>query len=51
MLSEIYQTPAGVPEHWRLAVEGWQDLPAFMDWSGRVKVATLHSGSVVQGLW
>ena len=51
VLNEIYQAPAGVPEHWRLAIEGWQDLPAFMDWSGRVRVGTLHSGSVVQGLW
>jgi hypothetical protein len=51
VLSEVYETPAGVPEHWRLAIEGWQDLPAFMDWSSRVKVGTLHSGSVVQGLW
>jgi hypothetical protein len=41
----------GVPEHWRLAVQDWQDLAAFMDWSGRANVQTLHSGQVVQGLW
>jgi len=51
VLSEVYETPAGVPEHWRLAIEGWQDLPAFMDWSAKVDVSTLHSGTVVQGLW
>jgi hypothetical protein len=51
VLSKVYETPAGVPEHWRLAIEGWQDLHALMDWSSRVKVGTLHSGSVVQGLW
>jgi len=50
VLSEVYETPAGVEEHWRQAIETWQDLPAFMDWSARVKVATLHSGTVVQGL-
>jgi hypothetical protein len=33
------------------AIDSWSDLPAFMDWSGRVKVGTLHSGEVVQGLW
>jgi hypothetical protein len=49
--SEIYETPAGVAEHWRLAVESRQDLPAFMERSGRVHVRTLHSGEVVQGLW
>ena len=51
VLSEVYETPAGVAEHWKQAIETWQDLPAFMDWSGRVKVGTLHSGTVVQGLW
>ena len=51
VLSEVYETPAGVDEHWRQAIETWQDLPAFMDWSARVKIATLHSGMVVQGLW
>jgi len=51
VLSEVYETPAGVPEHWRLAIEGWQDLPAFMDWSAKVDASTLHSGTVVQGLW
>jgi hypothetical protein len=51
VLSELYESPAGVAEHWRLAVESWQDLPAFMDWSIKGKAATLHSGTVVQGLW
>jgi hypothetical protein len=51
VLSEVYETPAGVAEHWKQAVETWQDLPAFMDWSAKVKVGTLHSGTVVQGLW
>jgi hypothetical protein len=40
-----------VPEHWRLAVQDWKDLPAFMDWSAKVNLQTLHSGTVVQGLW
>jgi hypothetical protein len=51
VLNEIYETPAGVPEHWRLAIHDWQDLPAFMDWSANANVQTLHSGEVVQGLW
>ena len=51
VLAEVYESPAGVVEHWRQAVETWQDLPAFMDWSSKGKVGTLHSGTVVQGLW
>jgi len=50
VLSEIYETPAGVANHWKQAVETWQDLPAFMDWS-KGRAATLHSGTVVQALW
>jgi hypothetical protein len=52
VLDEFYESPAGVVEHWRLAVDNWEDLPAFMDWTGKAKkVVTLHSGMVVQGLW
>jgi len=51
VLNEIYASPDGVAEHWRLAVESWDDLPAFMDWSGRNTVNTLHCGEVVQALW
>ena len=52
VLDEFYESPAGVVEHWRLAGDSWQDLPAFMDWTGKAKkVVTLHSGTVVQGLW
>ncbi len=52
VLDEFYESPAGVVEHWRLAVETWQDLSAFMEWSGKAKrVSTLHSGTLVQALW
>jgi hypothetical protein len=51
VLNEVYQGPAGVPEHWRQAVESWEDLPAFMEWSRRNTVSTLHDGVVVQSLW
>ena len=51
VLSELYESPAGVAEHWRLAAETWEDLPAFMDWTAKGRASTLHSGTVVQGLW
>ena len=47
VLNEVYESPAGVAEHWKQAVETWQDLPAFMDH----KVSTLHSETVVQAHW
>jgi hypothetical protein len=51
VLNEMYESPAGVAEHWRLAAESWQDLPAFLEWTARGKAATLHGGAVVQTLW
>lgn len=51
VLYEVYATPAGMGNHWKLAIDGWADLSAFMEWSGRARVQTLHSGTVVQALW
>jgi hypothetical protein len=51
VLNEMYESPAGVAEHWRLAAESWEDLPAFLAWTARGKAATLHGGAVVQDLW
>ena len=52
VLDEFYESPAGVVEHWKQAVETWQDLDAFMEWSNKAKrVSTLHSGTLVQALW
>lgn len=51
VLAEVYASPAGVPEHWRLAIESWQDLPAFMDFCANNKIVTLHSGTIAHTLW
>lgn len=51
VLNEVYESPAGVAEHWRLAAQTWADLPAFLDFCARNEVSTLHSGTVVQALW
>jgi hypothetical protein len=51
VINEVYETPAGIAEHWRQGFETWRDVPALMDWSAKAKVNTLHSGEVVHGLW
>jgi hypothetical protein len=51
VLSEVYETPAGVAEHWRLAVETWEDFPAFLEWSIACGISTLHAGTVEHALW
>ena len=49
LLNEIYESPAGVANHWKLAIESWPDLPAFMA-SSKGRATTLHSGTVVQAV-
>ena len=54
VLSEIYESPAGVDEHWRLAVEPDRKLDhdELVAWSAKAKnIRTLHYGTVVQDLW
>ncbi len=51
VIDEVYESPAGVAEHWKQATETWGDLGALVEWSGKATVATLHSGTLVQALW
>ena len=51
VLSEVYESQAGVGDHWKRAVESWNDMSAIMEWAGKCKVTTLHGSPVVQSLW
>jgi hypothetical protein len=52
VLAEYYESPAGVVRHLQDAMENWaDDLGALMKASARATVTTLHSGTVIQGLW
>jgi len=51
VLDELYETQAGLDDHWKQAAESWEDLGAIVEWSGKCKVITSHGGKVIQGLW
>ncbi|MGI8861405.1 MAG: hypothetical protein ACR2GV_01570 [Gaiellaceae bacterium] len=51
VLNEVYETQAGVDDHWKQAAEGWEDFGALAEWGGKCKVTTLHGSPVVQSLW
>ena len=51
VLSEIYESQAGVQDHWKQAAESWKDFPAVGAWGGQCKVATLHGAPVIHSLW
>lgn len=51
VLTEVYESPAGVADHWGQAVASWEDMSAIMDWAGKCTVTTVHGSPVVQSLW
>jgi hypothetical protein len=51
VLDESYASPAGIPAHWQLAQQTWQDLGPFMEWNAKTTATTLHNGTVIQSLW
>ncbi len=51
VLTEVYENPAGLQDHWKQGAESWEDFAAFMEWAGKVKVVTLHGSPVIHSLW
>ena len=51
VLSEVYESPAGIGNHWREAQESWSDFGAMVEMLGGCNPQTLHAGSIAQSLW
>ena len=51
VLNEVYETPAGLEDHWKQGTSNWKDFGAFKNWAGAVKVAVLHGSPVIHSLW
>src|SRR5438309_1832960 len=51
VLSEVYESPAGVDNHWRQAQESWSDFGAMVEMLASCNAQTLHGGSIAQSLW
>ncbi len=51
VLAEVYESQAGVEDHWKRAPEGWAGFPAFGEWASKCKVTTLHGSTVIHSLW
>lgn len=50
VMSEVYENPAGLAEHWGTA-QTWEDFNAFVEFAGNVDVTVLHGSPVVQSAW
>jgi hypothetical protein len=51
VLSEIYESPVGVEDHWNQAQDSWSDFAKMVEVIGSCNPQTLHGGSVTQSLW
>jgi hypothetical protein len=51
VLSEVYDSPEGIANHWRLSQESWSDFGAMVEMLSSCDTQTLHGGSIAQSLW
>lgn len=51
VLDEIYESPAGIADHWQQAMANWEDFQAFVAWIQKGEAMAQHSGTVVNSLW
>ena len=51
VLDEIYESPAGIADHWQQAMSSWEDFQAFVAWIKKGEAMAQHSGTVVNSLW
>jgi hypothetical protein len=50
VLSEVYDSPEGIANHWRLSAESWSDFPAMVEMLNSCETQTLPGGSIAQSL-
>jgi hypothetical protein len=50
VLSEIYETRAGVLDHFKQGSENWEDVQAFVKWLEKCKVTLVPAASIFNSL-
>ena len=51
VLSELYESEAGIEDHWAQAQKSWGDFAGMAGIIGQCNAQTLHGGTIVQSLW
>ena len=51
VLTEIYETGAGVADHFQQAAASWKDFPALGQWMGKCKVTVVAAAPIINSLW
>lgn len=51
VLTEIYETKAGVADHFQQSVASWKDFPALGQWMEKCKVTMVAAAPIINSLW
>lgn len=51
VLDEVYETPAGLEDHWQQGAASWEDYRPFLAWASAVDLTVLHGSPVIHSLW
>ena len=51
ILSEVYESEAGVVDHFQQAMKSWSGFPALLEWAGKCKVTAVPAAPIVHSLW
>jgi hypothetical protein len=51
VLTEIYETEAGVADHFEQTTASWKDFPAIVQWMEKCKVTFVPAASIINSLW
>lgn len=51
ILSEVYESEAGVTDHFAQAMASWRDFPALGNWLQKCKVTGVAAAPIINSLW
>jgi hypothetical protein len=51
VLNEIYESEAGVADHFAMAMSSWSEFPAFVEWLGKCKTVVVPAAKIFKSLW
>ena len=51
VLTEIYETEAGVADHFQQTTASWKDFPAIVKWMENCKVTFVSAAPIINSLW
>jgi len=51
VLCEVYESPAGLQDHWQQAEESWEDFDALKEWMGKGSFQLVNGAKIINSLW